>query len=133
MAAALFGLRLRAVRVRRVFGDRDIKIERVVLDRELESRGHDANHGVRTPVERDGASDHIRIRAEMFFPKIIIDDHLEPAGPAAALFVVADEGAAHLWLDAEDVEKLRADFCAKDAGGAFFTGQCERAIAINRA
>src|ERR1051326_4020104 len=88
---------------------------------------------MRTAVERDGASEHIRICGKMFFPEVVADNDLKTARSAAALFIVADKSAADLWLDAEHIEKLRADFCAINAGRAFFTRERKRAIAINRA
>ena len=133
VVAALFRRRLRAVRVGSVFRDRNIEISRIVLDRKLKTGRHDADHGVRPPIERDGASDYIRIAAEMFFPEVVTDNNLEAALPAAALFIVPDKRAPQFWFDAENVEKFPTDLYAMDTGGSFFTGQRERAVSIDGA
>ena len=130
--ATLFRGRLRVISRPGIFRDRNVEISGVVLDRELKTGRQHADHGMRTPVKRDGAPNHVWIVAEMFFPKLIRDDDLESAGAAAGLLVLARKSATHLWLDAHYVEKLRASFYAMQTGRSFVAGQRERLIAIDR-
>src|ERR1700686_5529741 len=133
VTAAVLGLGLRAVRVRRVLGDRHVEINRIILDGKLKASLHDTNHGVLASIQHDGVPEDIRVAAEMLLPEIMADDDFETTGSAAALFIIACETAAHLWLDSEHVQKLRAYFYAAQTGRSLLAGERKGAIAIDRA
>ena len=84
---------------------------------------------MRAAIERDSASNHIRIGGETFFPAIVTDNDLQASRSTAGLFIISDKGAPHLGLDAEHVEKFRAGLYAADARRALLARQGKDGIA----
>src|SRR4051812_415534 len=91
MIAALLGLRLRTIGIRRVLGDRDVEIERLGLDRKLESWWQHADDRVLSPIELDRSSEDVLVAAEPLLPEVMAQDHFKTAGPAACLLIGSRE------------------------------------------
>ena len=103
------------------------------MDGELKAGRHDADDRVLTSIQHDAASEHIRVAAKMFLPEIATDNDFESTGPAAGLFVIANESAANLWFNPEHIEELRAYFHPAQTGRSLLVRESEQAIAIHGA
>ena len=132
MTAALLRLGRASIRSRCVLGERNVHLDRVRLDRELESLRHHSDDGVGTTIQHQDAADHIFRAIELALPKSVGQDDLESAGAAARLFIRAHEAAAGDRLDAEDVEEFRAYFLSVEAVRFASVHQRQLAVAVNR-
>ena len=132
VASALLRVGRAPIGSRRILGVRDVHLDRVGLDRELETFRHHADHRVRTAIQHEDAADHIIGAIEMALPKRVTENHLEAAGTAAGLLIRAGETAAQRGSDPEHVEEFPAHFLSAHALRFLFVNQRETAVAINR-
>ena len=132
VATALLRVGRAPIGSRRILGVRNVHLDRVGLDRELESLRHDADHRVRTSIQHEDATDHIFRAIEMALPKRVTENHLEAAGTAAGLLICARETAAQRGSDPEHVEELAAHFLSAHALRFLFIHQRKSPVAIDR-
>ena len=132
VASTLLRVGRTSIRRRRVFRVRKVHLNRIGLDRELESFRHHPDHGVGAAVQHQDAADRVFGAIEMALPKTVAQNNFESARSSTGLLIRVSKTAAPHWPDAKHVEKFAAYRESRDALRFLFVDECQSAISILR-
>src|ERR1700751_2210161 len=88
----------------------------------MEIFGHDADHGVGCAVQRDSASDFLRIGVEAVVPEAVAEDRNVAT---ASLFFFRAECTTHDGLGFERLKEIGTDPCAENSCWTILAGEIE--------
>jgi hypothetical protein len=112
--------------------DGRVDVERLGLNGKLEAARHDADDGVRLPVQNQHAADGVRRALKLPHPELVPEHDRVADWSPTRRFLFGAKCAPDLWLDAEHIEEVRRDPVPAEALRLRRTGECVRALVVDR-